>query len=211
MLNLNPRPMYSPYLFVLPLCFYCCFLGTESFAQSWNLSKDQSGVKVYTRKKAGWDLKEFKGVIYVNTDMKRVEATLRDASRHSDWMHKTHDTRTVKRVSDNLFYVYSRIATPWPVSDRDNVTKYRFKYISEEEFYIYFENVSGLVAEKSGLVRIKKMEGFWHVKKVGNNRVQVTQQAVAEAGGSIPAWLANSGVVDAPYGTLLALKQRLGG
>jgi hypothetical protein len=50
------------------------------------------------------------------------------------------------------------------------------------------------------------MDGYWHFKETSAGNVQVTQLAVAEAGGAIPAWLANSSIIDSPYNTLLNLK-----
>lgn len=188
--------------------FVCSLiLNPLAFSQDWKLAKDKAGVKVYTRKKAGWDLKEFKAIVYINSNIESVEGALRDDDNRAKWMYNTHDTKDVKRVSKDLLYAYSRIAVSWPVSDRDNVTRYKFKRISDKETYVYFENVEGVVAEKSGVVRIKKMKGFWHFKDVGNGKIKVTQQAVAEAGGSIPAWLANSGVIDSPYYTLYEMKR----
>lgn len=196
---------YIKSIFQIIIC--SLILIPSTFSQDWYLAKNKAGVKVYTRKKVGWDLKEFKAIVYINSNVESVEAALRDAKNRSKWMYNTHDAKDVKVVSKDLFYAYSRIAVSWPVSDRDNVTRYKFKRISDKEIYVYFKNVDGIVAEKSGIVRIKKMEGFWHFKDVGNGKIKVTQQAVAEAGGSIPAWLANSGVIDSPYYTLYEMKK----
>jgi hypothetical protein len=178
-------------------------------AQDWTLAKDKSGVKVYTRLIKGWDLKQFKGVVNISANLKTVENTLRNDADRSRWMYNTYDTKDVKKISDNELYAYSAVSAPWPVSHRDNVTKYTFKKISDTEMYVYFNNVSGIIPEKSGVVRIKKMEGYWHFKEISHGTVQVTQLAVAEAGGSVPAWLANSAIVDSPFYTLLNMKKHI--
>ena len=49
------------------------------------------------------------------------------------------------------------------------------------------------------------------LKDNGDGTVEATQQCVAEAGGSIPDWLANSSVVDNPYNTMLKFKKYLEG
>jgi hypothetical protein len=193
---------------ILLVCFSLFFIGKIN-AQDWALEKDNSGVKVYTRLIKGWDLKQFKGVVNVKTNLKTVEKTLRNDVGRCRWMYNTFDTKDVKKVSDNEIYCYSRVAAPWPVSDRDNVTKYTYKKVSDSEMYVYFTNVSGVIAEKSGIVRIKKMEGYWHFKETSSLNVQVSQVAVAEAGGSIPAWLANSAIIDSPFYTLLNLKKHI--
>ena len=124
-------------------------------------------------------------------------------------MYNTYDSKDVKKVSDNEIYCYSMVDAPWPVYDRDNVTRYTYKKISDTEMYVYLKNFSGILSEKSGIVRINRMEGYWHFKETSPGNVQVTQLAVAEAGGSIPAWLANSSIIDSPYHTLLNLKNHI--
>ncbi len=175
-------------------------------SQDWRLAKDKSGVKVYTRFIKGWDLKQFKGIVNIKASLKTVEKTLRNDFGRSKWMYNTHDTKDVKVINNNEIYCYSRVAAPWPVSDRDNVTKYSYKNVSEKEIYVYFNNIDGIIPEKKGIVRIKKMEGYWHFKEISPDNIQVTQVAVSEAGGSVPAWLANSAIIDSPFYTLLNMK-----
>jgi len=201
-------PQTTPIQHYRSLLFLCCLFcfSNVTTAQDWTLEKDKTGVKVYTRYLKGWDLKQFKGIVNIKANIKTVEKILRNDAGRSKWMYNTHDTKDVQKTSDNEIYCYSRVAAPWPVSDRDNVTKYTYKKISATEMYVYFTNVTGVVPEKSGIVRIKKMEGYWHFKETGSGTVQVTQIAVAEAGGSVPAWLANSAIIDTPYYTLFNLK-----
>lgn len=195
----------------IPLLILSVFLSSSvnCSAQDWKLERDKSGVKIYTRYISGWDLKQFKGIVNIRTNIKTVEKTLRNDVGRNRWMYNTYDSKDIKKVSDNEIYGYSRVDAPWPVYDRDNVTKYTYKKISETEMYVYLKNVSGIVPEKSGLVRINRMEGYWHFKETSPGNVQVTQLAVAEAGGSIPAWLANSSIIDSPYNTLLNLKNHI--
>jgi hypothetical protein len=183
--------------------------NSHLYAQDWHLERDKSGVKIYTRFIKGWDLKQFKAVVNIKTDLSSVEKTIRNAVGRNNWMYNTFDTKDIKKVSDNEIYSYSRVAAPWPVSDRDNVTKYTYKKVSDKEIYVYLSNVNGIAPEKSGIVRIKRMEGYWHFKDLDNGFIQVSQIAVAEPGGSIPAWLANSAVIDSPYNTLLNMKNHI--
>lgn len=186
-------------------------ISSLCFAQDWTLERDRSGVKIYTRFVKGWDLKQFKGIVNIRTDIKTVENTLRDDEGRNKWMYNTFDSKDIKKVSENEIYGYSRVDAPWPVSDRDNVTKYTYKKISDKEMYVYINNVSGITPERGGIVRIYRMDGYWHFKETSPGNTQVTQLAVAEAGGSIPAWLANSSIIDSPYNTLLNLKNLIEG
>lgn len=52
------------------------------------------------------------------------------------------------------------------------------------------------------------MWGYWKLVPKNANETEVTYQVHTEPGGSVPSWLANKFVVDAPFNTLKALKER---
>jgi len=195
----------------LGLCIlsFCCISMTPYMDTDWSLEKDKNGVKVYTRYVDGWGLKEFKGEVKIKTTLQAVEATLRDAENRGLWMHNTYDTKDLKKVSNNDIYTYSVVDAPWPVSDRDNITHWDFDRISDKAFKINMSAAPDYIPEVKGVVRITRLEGHWYAEDLGNGYIKVVQQARSEAGGSVPAWLANSSVVDSPYNTLLNLKNRL--
>jgi hypothetical protein len=193
----------------LLLCAMFAFPLVASAQDNWKLEKSSSGVKIYTRFVSGWGIKEFKGVVRVKATLADVEGLLRDAKGRSDWMHNTYGTKDIKVISRNEMYSYSVVDAPWPVSDRDNVTRMLFKYDLPKEFTVELSAVPNEMAKQSGCVRIEKMQGYWKATDMGDGTVEVIQQAVADAGGSIPDWLANSSVIDSPYNTLLNLKTKL--
>jgi len=47
---------------------------------------------------------------------------------------------------------------------------------------------------------------MWIFENLDTKKTKVTYQMHAEPGGSLPAWLINSSVVDPPYKTLINLK-----
>ncbi|MCP4439169.1 MAG: START domain-containing protein [Aureispira sp.] len=188
-----------------------CVLGTlamceETTAQSWKLNKSSNGVDVFTRSKEGWGIKEFKAVVKIRASIDQVLATMKDAENRSKWMHNTEDTKDLKVASPNKIYTYSRLDAPWPVSDRDNITVFTIKRPAANLAVIEMTNEADFIPEKSGIVRVKRMEGEWRFKDLGNGYVEVEQQAVGDPGGSLPDWLANSAIVDSPYNTMLNLK-----
>lgn len=193
------------------LAAVCFGWMSNSFAaipnnDGWTLEKNQNGVKIYTRFVEGWDMKEFKGVVQIRATLAQVEAALRDAPNRCKWIHNGYNSKDVKTASTNEVYTYCAIDAPWPVSDRDNVTKWHYQRVSATKIRIDMEAAPTVYPEQSGTVRIQKLKGYWELVDLGNGYVEVTQQALTEPGGSIPAWLANSSVVDSPYNTLYNLK-----
>ncbi|KPX87998.1 Collagenase-related protease [Pseudomonas syringae pv. rhaphiolepidis] len=57
-------------------------------------------------------------------------------------------------------------------------------------------------------MRVTEVKGFWKMVPKGSNQTEVTYQVHTEPGGSVPSMLANKFVVDAPFNTLKALRER---
>lgn len=184
------------------------FMLDSSVAQNWDLAKDKNGVKVYTRKIEGWGIKEYKVKMTVKASFSKVIATLKDVPGRYEWLHNTMEVREVERSSE-MIAIYNKVDAPWPVSDRDNITKFSFSYPSSKTARV---DMSVLKTHKKapiykGIVRVDRIKGHWYIKDKGNGYIDVMQQCVAEPGGSIPDWLANSAVVDNPYNSMYNLKK----
>jgi hypothetical protein len=54
---------------------------------------------------------------------------------------------------------------------------------------------------------VAEVKGFWKLVPKGD-ATEVTYQVHTEPGGSVPSWLANKFVVEAPFNTLKHLKAR---
>mgnify|MGYP002718257558 CR=1 FL=1 len=60
--------------------------------------------------------------------------------------------------------------------------------------------------KEDGYTRVASLKGFWKFVPQGDGKVEVTYQVHTEPGGSVPSWLANSFVVEAPFNTLSGLR-----
>ena len=63
--------------------------------------------------------------------------------------------------------------------------------------------------EDDDVVRIQQLEGFWEITDLKNGYIRLVQQCLADPGGSLPAWLVNSSVVDSPFFSMNAIKNYL--
>ena len=196
---------YRTILLLVNFILFSEFIG----AQNWDLAKDKNGVRVYTRKIENWGIKEYKVKITVKASLSVVVAALKDVPGRYNWLHNALEIREVERPDKDVVIVYNKVDAPWPVSDRDNITSFSFSYPTSKSARI---DMKAIATHKKapiydGVVRIKRIKGYWLLKDKGNGYVELIQQCVAEAGGSLPDWLVNSAVVDNPYNTMYKLKK----
>ena len=59
--------------------------------------------------------------------------------------------------------------------------------------------------EKDDKVRVNKAIGYWKVRKIDENRTEISTEGKSSAGGDIPEWLANMFVEDNPYNSITNL------
>jgi len=94
------------------------------------------------------------------------------------------------------------------VTPRDSVLEVTSEQGADGSLIRKLEGQPKYIPEEQGFVRVAQVEGFWKFLPLGADRTQVTYQVHTEPGGSVPSWLANKFVVDAPFNTLKALKDR---
>jgi len=180
-----------------------------SKGQDWSLAKDKNGVKVYTRKVEGWGIKEYKVVMEVKTSPSKIITALKDVPSRYEWAYNSIEIREIERPNSEEVAIYNKVDAPWPVADRDNITRFRFSYPNKSTTRVDMTVVKSHAKAPvyDGIVRIERLEGHWLIRDKGNGWTEVIQQCVAEPGGSIPDWLANSAVVDTPYNSMYNLKK----
>ncbi|MDZ4846276.1 MAG: START domain-containing protein [Chitinophagales bacterium] len=180
------------------------------FAQDgWQLERDKNGVKVYTRKTQTSNMKDSRAIAVVNSDTREVLNLLLDFENHWKWMDRIKISRTLKKISDNEFYVYYEALAPWPVSNRDVVTKYKVKLSPDGKVMLEAIGEPNYIPAKDGIVRIPESISSWEIIPLENNKVQIIFTSHSDPGGSIPDWLANTTATDNPFNKLLKLKEQV--
>ena len=177
----------------------------EAQAAEWRLVKDEAGIQVYLQQIPGSSFQAFRGVTRIRADMPRLLALQEDVSAACAWIHACSEQRLLKYEGD-LSWAYSRFHTPWPVQPRDSILQVTTKRGADGSVTRVLQGVADYLPEQKGFVRVSKVEGFWTLTPLAGE-VEVIYQVHSEPGGSVPAWLANSFVVDAPFNTLQGLRQ----
>lgn len=196
-------------LFFLSLIFGGLVTDCQLVAQDWTLEKDKEGIQVFTRKVEGYTIKEYKVTITLKTTVTKLTNLLKDHANLKSWFVRCPVSKRLKKVSENEYYIYFLVDSPWPVSDRDNITKMIFELLEDGTQLVHLKCVPDYLPEKSNLVRLPRLQGKWIFEPQTNGMVKVTQQVLSDPGGKVPAWIINFALVDAPFKAFCNLREEV--
>ncbi len=186
-----------------------CVAAAPVRAADWTLRRDDEGIRVWTRPVAGSAYHEFRGTAEVRAPVRRIVATIEDAERHPLWFFRCSEARVLERAASNEGWTYSVLALPWPFAARDSIAHWRTREDGSGAVRISMESDPARVPARPDRVRVARLAGAWDVTPRPPDGAEIAFQMHFEAGGSLPAWIANTAVVDMPYWSLYRLRERL--
>jgi len=187
--------------FTVSLCLFFLFFQINA-QENWTLEKDQEGIKVYTRHKKGFVIKEFKAITYTSKSISELEEILEDVENYPNWVYSVSSGKLIKELGNDRTLYYS-LDLPWPVSDRDIV----IQSVKSKDNGLRYDMTAtqGGYPDQSGLVRMTSAFGSWQfIPKDG--KIEITYQFYGNPAGSIPTWMINMLIVDGPFETLKKLR-----
>lgn len=196
---------------LLVIAIFSFFISVNA-QEGWQLEKDKNGIAVYTRKGEDSKLKEYKGITLVDAPLSKVYELINNVSGWDKVMFKCKEgsAKVLKQINKNEYYAYMEISAPFPASNRDAIIIYKnHPAAADGSVLIEFKAAPNYIPEKSGLVRVPEIVGYWKLIPVSKTQTKVIHQALSAPGGKVPAGLANSAAVDAPYTTLEKVKELL--
>lgn len=192
-------------------CVLILSVAVSAFSQDgWEIQKNKNGVQMYTRSIDGEEVKEFRGITRIQAPLSAFVAVFHDVAAFAEWMPSTLSARILESHGDAEHIHYIEISAPWPVRNRDAI--YRFTYSQDPRTRtVTLEMVClpDFEPRKTGKVRIPRARGMYRFQPMDNGEVEVVFQMHTEPGGGIPPWLVNWRIVDAPYQTLIRLKDQV--
>lgn len=192
---------------LLALTIILSCLAENLSAQSWELRKDEDGIRVYTMPVEGSSLDAFKAETMMNAKLDRLVTVLQEVSEFPNWMPDCTEAELYEIDGDKQYH-YTLTDAPFPVSDRDAIAV--FEYTKEgDNVKVLVKGLPDYKPAKEDIVRIPELDGYWLLEPAESGKTRVTYQLHASPGGSVPAWLANATAVDSPYETLKNLRARV--
>jgi len=189
------------------VCGFTVLIAATAQAEDWQVAKDEGGIKVSLSEVAGSKYKAYRGETVINASIAKLRGLQEDVAGACAWVHECKSQKLLKHEG-NKAWTYTQFNTPWPVTPRDSVLEVTSEQGADGSLIRKLEGQPKYIPEEQGFVRVAQVEGFWKFLPLGADRTQVTYQVHTEPGGSVPSWLANKFVVDAPFNTLKALKDR---
>lgn len=175
--------------------------------EEWKVAKNEDGIKVSLSEVAGSQYKAYQGVTTIKASVAKLRALQEDVAGACSWVHECKSQKVLKHEGDKT-WTYTQFNTPWPVTPRDSVLEITTVEGADGSLTRKLEGQPKYIPEEKGFVRVAQVDGFWKLVPKGANETEVTYQVHTEPGGSVPSWLANKFVVDAPFNTLKALTER---
>jgi len=197
------------HLSILTLVFSFVLNNPIQAQSDWELKKENEDIKVYTCKKPGSSFKAFKVVSLIEANsITVVAAAILDVDKYKKWMPDSEEVALIKKFNDSDDIHYVRTAAPWPVNDRDGVYEQKARYHKEDNRVVIELNMLKEYdyPKDDKVVRMTAGSGFWEITDAGEGKYKIVYEYLANPGGSIPAWLANSSVVNIPFEMMENLK-----
>lgn len=179
-------------------------------SQAWQLepTDEESTVQVWTQDVVNSNFKAYKGYVEIEANIHHVLSEIKTTETMHEWYHNTIEANHLQKLSDHQWLTYSVTVAPWPITDRDSVTQVT-EIMIENGFESKMVAMPHSYPLQEKRIRIPKLDGFWRISRLTENKTAVTLQIATEPGGESPSWLANSLVIDMPFYSLQNFKSRL--
>jgi len=204
----------------IQLFLYCLilFVLTQNVCQAdddWQLIKkntDENIMIYYSRMDNG--MIKFKGITQVKSSLNSFIALINDLDNIPNWVTSVRKMMILKKNNQLDGYIYTINKMPWPLKDRDSIVYSRI----EQDPKTNIVTISGksepeYIPSNKNYIRVQKIESFWKITPLIDQRAEVEFQGFADPGGNISTvvfqWLYKFFLWRLPYYTLKNMKRMI--
>jgi hypothetical protein len=187
------------------------FVTLHAGAQkTWELKKDQDGIRVYSRIDDSSRFDDVKVEVTLPGRLSSLAALILDIGNYPNWSFNSAKVYVLKRVSPSELYFYSLIRSPWPASDRDLAVHLHLNQDSStRKLYISADEIANYIPPKKGIVRVPLSNERWIVTPLPGERIKISYELRLDPGALAPSWLINLFSTKGPYETFCHLREQL--
>ncbi|MGE5106576.1 MAG: lipid-binding protein [Sphingobacteriales bacterium] len=195
------------------LFFSFLFLSIQliSFSQqSWNLKKENDGIKVYTRSVEGSKFNEIKVECSISGTLSQLAALLLDVEDHVNWVYSCRSSLLEKKITDTHIIYYTEVNAPWPLTNRDLYIDLDITQDSITKMMtVVATGLPNYLPPHGKLIRVPLSKAIWHIKAIDKTLLQIEYNVQVNTGGSAPAWMVNMFSTKGPYESFKNLMGRM--
>lgn len=198
-----------------PLVVAACAIVTATQAPEWTPAGVTNGIAVDYRDNKELDAREVRATAEMPATVERLFPMVCDFSTFSTWADGIEEARLVSGTIPAKYDFYFRYKGRFLiVSSRDVVVRVEGGARANGAFGCEWSEVTGVVPERNGSVRMPLFRGSWTIEPVespGGGRSRVVYQAAVRPGGSVPDGLVRQGAVTELREVIEQLRRRLTG
>lgn len=199
-----------PLNFSILLIFLCVL--PVSASQEWELKKAVNNIKVFSRLQLNQTTqRQYKQILastVVKSEVSSFIALLNDTSRAPEWIDNCISVTVKTGHSSNTKIVQSTFHAPWPLHNRDMITK-STTVTDKDITTITIEDVGADYPLQNNTVRMQDVEGTWIITNLENNMIEISYLGSGSPSGNIPLWLADQVLINSTFKTFVNLTERL--
>jgi hypothetical protein len=179
------------------------------FAQgTWELKKNENGIKVYTRTAATGNIHELRVVCELDGNKNALIGTLRDIPGYPNWVFSNKKSTVLKTESQDQIIYYTQSHLPWPLKDRDLIIELNITNTANG-FSAQAKSLSGYMPDNKNYIRVPYSLSVWKVEQASTNKMKVDYTFSVDPGGSIPSWIVNATLTVGPFNSFLKLRDMM--
>ncbi len=143
----------------------------------------------------------------VNADPGALITVLRNTVRHEEWLPQSREVRVLARSGPDDDLVYTRLASPWPVQDRELITRSHLSRRIDCGLTLEVWAEPNALTLHAGLFRIQESAGRWEALPQRDGSTLVPLETYTNPGNNLPGWLVNPIAIKAAVGSFKAIRR----
>lgn len=176
---------------LLALYFVAGAVWRYSGSNQWEFVGEKNGVKVYSLKEPGSDLKQMKGVLRVHSTLAGLVKLMQDPAFSNKMGLK--ETRIFERVNDQLLYSYFQAPLPFPFQTREFVVRTQsYQNPLTKEVLMEVVAAPDRLPPNGCCFRVTDMNNTIRFTPLENGQVEIEYVQNVNEGGYLPDLLLNT-------------------
>jgi hypothetical protein len=185
--------------------------NNETDSLDWDLKRDRDGVQVYTRDVEDSPFDAVRATtVMENIRLSSLVALIMDAEACPNWADRCAASSIHEYISETEQLIYSLNDLPFPVKDRDVLTRTFWSQDSETRAVLLeSEATNGILEEVKGKLRLTEAKVSWNFLPQADGSIQVINEAHVNPGSAFPGWVINMLLVDTPFETMKSFREEV--